>query len=319
MPEQALGPGVFADMVIRWVLAHPENSVTMSLSISLIRLLLVVCSLAGVSYSHAATITTPRSDVELKVPENYSAETPRPLVLLLHGYTSSGAGQDSYMKFSALVNEYDFLLLLPDGTVEKQGQKNRFWNATLACCNMQASDVDDSTFLADLIAETKKQYAVDENQIYLIGHSNGGFMSHRLAYDHPETIAAIASLAGAAPSELSGTPPTRPVNILQIHGSEDSTIKYEGGEIRGAAYASAHQTMESWVNYLAATPATQVTDARLDLDVSIAGNETTVTHFDAQGNLALWTIQNGAHVPNLSDTFNRHVIEWLFAHPKSTL
>ena len=284
---------------------------------SLIRLLLVTCSLACFTNVQAATINTSRSDVELKVPEIYSTDNPRPLVLLLHGYTSSGAGQDSYMKFSALVNEYNFLLLLPDGTVEKQGDKNRFWNATEACCNMQDSDVDDSAFLANLITETKKQYAVDENQVYLIGHSNGGFMSHRLAYDHPQTIAAIASLAGAAPNKLVGTPPTRPVSILQIHGSEDATIKYTGGKIRGTAYPSAHETMESWVNYASTTSARQVTDAKLDLDVSIAGDETTTTQFDAQGNLTLWTIQQGSHIPKLSDTFNRQVIEWLFAHPKS--
>ena len=48
-------------------------------------------------------------------------------------------------------------------------------------------------------------------------------MSYRLAYDHSETIAAIASVAGAAANSNHPAPP-HPVNVLQIHGKAFQTI-----------------------------------------------------------------------------------------------
>ena len=267
----------------------------------------------------AQTINTGRSDVEIKVPDTYSKDTPIPLVVLLHGYTSSGAGQDSYMKFSELVNEFGFLLLMPDGTLEKAGKNNRFWNATAACCDMQHSEVDDSAYLIGLINEVKAQFAVEANHVYLIGHSNGGFMSHRLAYDHPGTIAAIASLAGAAPAELKGAAPDRPVNILQIHGSSDATIKYAGGEINGVAYPSANETARKWAVYNTSAASENPLDNTLDLDRGLQGEETSITQFDKNGTVELWTIHEGGHVPALSSNFNRQVIQWLFAHPKAPI
>lgn len=267
----------------------------------------------------AETINTGRSNVELKIPTSYEEGSPLPLVVLLHGYTSSGTGQDEYMKFSELVDEYQFLLLMPDGTTEKSGQKNRFWNATHACCNMQNSDVDDSAYLISLINEVKARYSVDANRVFLIGHSNGGFMSHRMAYDHPDTIAAIASLAGASPANLEGAAPSRPVNILQIHGTADATVKYEGGQLREVNYPSADETMEKWAIYNAGISEKRLTSSTLDLDSGLEGEETTVIQFEPKGNIILWAIQEGGHVPKLSATFNRQVIEWLFDHPKTSI
>lgn len=268
--------------------------------------------------SMAETINIGRSDVRLMVPEGYNAAKPAPLVVLLHGYSASGMMQEIYMQFGKLVNEYQFLYLIPDGTQENSEKKNRFWNATDACCNTYGSEVDDSTYIRDLITAVSAEYSVDKNRIYLIGHSNGGFMSHRLAYDYPETIAAIASLAGASLMTMEGDAPAQPVNILQIHGTDDPTVKYQGGTFAaGIAYPSASESMEKWVAYSGAAADGQKLEKTLDLDESIDGAETTIERFDKAGNIELWSIHGGAHVPKLSANFTRDVIEWLFEHPKS--
>ena len=143
-------------------------------------------------------------------------------------------------------------------------------------------------------------------------------MSHRMAYDHPDTIAAIASLAGASLLEMSGSTPERPVNILQIHGTKDKTIKYQGGSFSaGVRYPSATETMEKWVAYNGVALDTKLLNEKLDIEKSVAGDETTITEFDKGGNIELWTIHDGGHVPTLSDGFTRHVIGWLFDHPKT--
>jgi pimeloyl-ACP methyl ester carboxylesterase len=72
----------------------------------------------------------------------------------------------------------------------------RFWNATDACCNLYGATVDDSAYLTDLIKMISTQYTVDPRRVYLVGHSNGAFMSFRMACDHADIITAIAALNG---------------------------------------------------------------------------------------------------------------------------
>ena len=69
------------------------------------------------------TVNAGRGDLPLMLPSGYDANTPTPLIVLLHGYTSSGEGQDAYMNFSGLVDDYGFMLLAPDGTEEEGGRE----------------------------------------------------------------------------------------------------------------------------------------------------------------------------------------------------
>jgi polyhydroxybutyrate depolymerase len=267
----------------------------------------------------AQAIDLGRGELPVTVPANYDAATPAPLIVLLHGYTSSGASQDRYMGFSSIADKYGFLLVAPDGDKEAGGDENRFWNASSACCNFYQSDVDDSAYVLDIIQTVKADFNVDPNRIYLVGHSNGGFMSYRAAYDHSETIAAIASLAGA--SHIDDRPaPANPVHVLQIHGTNDGTIAYNGDDIAGNAYPSAHETVAQWAEYNGCEAQANERELR-DLVANLEGHESSVEVFNqgckTGGSSELWTISDGSHVPSFSDSFAEQVVEWLLAHPKS--
>jgi polyhydroxybutyrate depolymerase len=266
----------------------------------------------------AQTIDAGRGELPLVVPSDYDPGTPLPLVVLLHGYGSSGARQEAYMRFGALADSHQFLLVNPDGTEESGGENRRFWNASEACCNFMRSTVDDSAYVMSIVDAVKAQYSIDPKRVYLIGHSNGGFMSYRTAYDHSDTIAAIASIAGAASTDEPPAP-SNPVHVLQIHGTDDSTIVYDGGAIRDHRYPGAVGTVERWAAYNGCGSEGR-DGGTLDLEGEIAGKETTVVQYadgcTAGGSSELWTIAGGSHVPSISDTFSQHVIEWLLAHPK---
>lgn len=282
---------------------------------------LIGLGLALLCYSGLAmaqSIDVGRGELPLTVPDSYDDSSAAPLIILLHGYTSSGQRQDSYMGFSELADDYGFLLVAPDGTQESGGDRNRFWNASDACCNFYESGVDDSQFIVDIIDAVKADYNVDADRVYLVGHSNGGFMSYRLAYEHSDKIAAIVSLAGASHFEQRD-PPANPVHVLQIHGTADQTIRYQGGDIRQNRYPGAMGTVSRWAQYNGCDGEGRARELR-DLDASLPGYETGVMKFETGcrpgGSAELWTISAGVHTPPLSETFAAQVVEWLLAHPK---
>ena len=80
-----------------------------------------------------------------------------------------------------------------------------------------------------MIDKIKAGYSIDLNSVYACGMSNGGFMSQTLACALNNKIAAIASVTGSMFISQYGTcVPGRVVPVLQIHGTADNTVPYQG-------------------------------------------------------------------------------------------
>jgi polyhydroxybutyrate depolymerase len=255
--------------------------------------------------------------VNLHVPRSYKCGTKAPLVMMLHGYTASGFLEEAYLGITPVSEKRGFLYVAPDGTVD--ADKNGFWNATDACCNFGNSTVDDSAYLSGLIAEIEKAYDVDEKRVYVVGHSNGGFMAYRMACEHGDQIAGIAALAGAMWQDTSKCPAKTAVSVLAIHGTADTVIPYTGGANNGHAFPSAETTIADWVKIDQCGTTADTSGAPLDLDSSLAGNETKVTAYKgcASGtNVALWSMQGGSHVPMITDAFIPDIVDFLYAQQK---
>ncbi|MFT3764179.1 MAG: PHB depolymerase family esterase [Minicystis sp.] len=260
--------------------------------------------------------------VDVVEPASLAPGEKAPLVILLHGYGVSGLVEDLYMGLTAAAKTRGFFYAHPSGTVDQMG--SYFWNATDACCNFYGSTVDDSAYLTSVIDEIIARYPVDPKRVYLIGHSNGGFMSHRMACEHADKIAAIASLAGAMYLDPAKCQPSSPVHVLQIHGTADAEVLF-AGETSGSGpmpvgYPGAEETVSDWAakNGCSATP--DKTEPPLDLDAKLDGAETTVERYatgcKAGGSAELWAIQGGSHIPEIADGFRQSVIDYLLAHPK---
>ena len=259
-----------------------------------------------------------RGEVTVTVPSSYSSAEKTPLIILLHGYGSNGERQDSYLGFSRIADKYNFLLVAPTGTRESSGRQATFWNATSACCNFQEPSIDDNAYIMGIIERMKEEYNIDSNRVYLVGHSNGGFMSYQLAYNNSESIAAIVSLAGASHADERAAP-KNPVHVLQIHGTDDSTIRYEGGDIQGNNYPGAKESVIQWAEYNQCSDEGVERELR-DLESSLEGHESSVLLYNngcqEGGSSELWTISEGSHVPRVSESFSSQVVEWLYDHPK---
>jgi polyhydroxybutyrate depolymerase len=250
--------------------------------------------------------------VTVYVPPSYAPSTPAPLVVLLHGYSVTGALENIYMNLQPLADARGFLYAYPDGT--ENSKHLEFWNATDACCDMEHSGVDDSTYLIHVVHDIEARYNVDRKRIFFIGHSNGGFMSYRMACDHADEIAAIVSLAGAMWLDTSKCAPSGAVSVLEIHGTADDMVIYDGT----ADYPSAKTSVQDWATF-DACGATPTDGGTLDLVPSLSGAETSVSKFggcSAGSGVELWTVAGGNHFPAFDDAFRTGVVDFMFAHGK---
>ncbi|MFZ5472144.1 MAG: alpha/beta hydrolase family esterase [Myxococcota bacterium] len=251
-----------------------------------------------------------------KVPAAYDPAKPTPLVILFHGYGSTGAAHDAYFGLSQLADARTFLLATPDGTMDASAR--RFWNASDACCNYGNAPVDDVAYFHDLVDDVQRRYNVDPRRIFAIGHSNGGFMAHRLACDASHRLAGIASLAGAAWKDGSRCQPMQRLAVLEVHGDQDTTVLYGGGQFGGVAYPSAVETVSGWANRNGCAAGPRNTNMPLDLVSTLFGAETRIEVFDgcAGGAVELWTIQGGSHIPALNANGSPALYDFLMQHPK---
>ncbi|MEL6182179.1 MAG: PHB depolymerase family esterase [Myxococcota bacterium] len=250
------------------------------------------------------------------VPEQYEPDRAWPLVVQLHGFTVNAFLQDLMLRTSELVDEFGFILLTPEGTTDSNG--DQFWNASDVCCDFDDSDVDDVTYLNALIDEAQLRWHIDPDRIYVLGHSNGGFMSYRLACDSGERFAGMMSLAG----DMALDPEScvqHPLTVLHVHGTADDVIFYEGGLFQGGLSPGARASIETWAN-INGCDGTWVSKPPMDLDTSLAGAETRIeeqTGCSSGASVALWTIDGGVHVPAVSDgLFMREVMTILLAQTR---
>jgi len=161
-------------------------------------------------------------DYILYIPANYTGNSPVPLILNFHGYGYTADYQMEYGDFRSIADSSGFLIVHPQGTLY---QGITYWNVGwFAGCT-----IDDIGFTEALIDSLSLEFNIDSMMVYSTGFSNGGFMSFLLACQLSDRIAAIASVAGSmSPETLSNSNPQHPTPILQMHGTSDNVVPYNG-------------------------------------------------------------------------------------------
>jgi len=259
------------------------------------------------------------------MPDGYDASKKYPLLVLLHGYGATGELQDRYLGLSAAATKRGYLVAIPDGTLD--ARQRRYWNATDACCDLYSKNVDDVAYVRDSVRQLVARYAVDPSRVYLFGHSNGGFLALRLACEESRRFAAVVSLAGAGWADAEQCKPQAPIGVLQIHGTKDATIAYEGGvlpriEPAGSrAYPGAKATVATFADRNGCAKEL-VTAEPFDLVDTLPGPDTTPSRHEGckpNGAAELWTIENGTHIPAFNAELLPRLFTFLGQHARKSL
>ncbi len=170
-------------------------------------------------------------------PASYNPGTPVPLVFVLHGFTQSGQSIMNVSAFNSVADTANFIIVYPNGI-------SNAWNIN---ANLPgASTANDVGFIEALIDTVSANYSIDQNRIYSCGFSAGGFMSHMLACKSSRCFAAIASVAGTmTDSVYNSCVPSYNLPVLQIHGTSDAIVSFNGG----SGNKSAGEVVDFWKNY----------------------------------------------------------------------
>lgn len=154
------------------------------------------------------------------LPTGYTPGQHLPVVFNLHGYGSDASQQIFYSKMYITADSNQFIMVAPDGL-------NNSWNSGFTA--PYNSSPDDVGFVSKIIDTLYQLYSIDLTRVYACGMSNGGYQSYRLACDLENRIAAIASVTGTISSLTAlNCALSRKVPVLQIHGTADPLVEYEG-------------------------------------------------------------------------------------------
>ena len=229
--------------------------------------------------------------IQLAHPE---AEGLSSVLFNLHGYGSDAIEQMNYTNFNNLANtkENNFILIHPQGAPLNTAltSSSSHWNSggwTIG------STVDDVDFIDTIIALVSQKYDLNQNRIYSTGMSNGGFMSYHLACNLSSKIAAVASVTGSMSSETyESCNPDHPTSILQVHGSIDVTVPFQGNSALGMR--SVNDVMDYWKLYNACDvdPTSIITDY---FDIEIAVQHDTYSNCLNDVHVELYKIEGMGH------------------------
>jgi len=192
----------------------------------------------------------------LRVPKQYDNKTKLPLVVLFHGWETNAAQAERYTLFGAKSDEGGFILAIPEGTEGKSGKEG--WNAGFV--NLGVAKADDLKLTVDILDQVEKDLLVDENRVYVVGHSNGAMMTYAVGASLSDRIAAIAVVSGTIGSPGKRVPdPKGPVSAIIFHGKADPTVPYDhttSGLIKGTP---APESAKWWAERDGCGPAEETT------------------------------------------------------------
>jgi polyhydroxybutyrate depolymerase len=251
-----------------------------------------------------------RRSYELHLPPAFESKGPLPLLIALHPFTSNGEGMEELTGFSRIADEESFIVAYPNG-------RQRVWNANPADpSSIIGPPADDVAFISALIDELVNEYAADAKRVYIVGASSGGLMTHRVACELTDKLAAAASAMISLPIDWNKyCRPSGALPFLIIQGVDDPFFPWEGGTVnegpfRSSEYQSVADTTAFWVENNGAFVPPEVEE----FPDTAPGDGTTVfrEHYAAGASgaeVVLYGIRGGGHTwPGSKETLLRFLV-----------
>lgn len=177
-----------------------------------------------------------------------SVDSPRPLVIVLHGTGEMGADNERHLTpFAASwVQLHDYPEIAPIIVAPQVNLRSANYKmcGRIRCASRPGPSFEALLELLDTFATSE---AVDPNQIHMVGFSMGGATALHLALARPDLVTAIA-VFGAVPPPKDSAPELKRINLLVVQGTKDRNHPIE--------------VMQEWIDHLNASGGEATLDIR---------------------------------------------------------
>ncbi|MBK7601030.1 MAG: prolyl oligopeptidase family serine peptidase [Acidobacteria bacterium] len=145
------------------------------------------------------------------IPSNYDSMKKFPLIVALHGM---GGDENSFFaaynngEIKRLAESRGYIVVCPKGRAP-------------ASMYLGTAERD----VIDVIREMKRNYSIDEDRVYLMGHSMGGYGTWSVAVNNPDIFAALAPISGGGnPLVIAKLKGIANIPWIVTHGDKDPTV-----------------------------------------------------------------------------------------------
>ena len=151
-----------------------------------------------------------------------------PLLVMLHPLATNNVYMANLTRVGRLVASDGVIVVLPQG-------ENDTWHDDPA-----TNGPDDVGFISALIGQISQQYQTDPARVYVMGFSEGGFMTERLVCDLSGTITAAAAVSSLLRNSVAAScNPSRQISLAFINGTADPINNFLGQPMIGTQSAPA--------------------------------------------------------------------------------
>jgi polyhydroxybutyrate depolymerase len=226
-------------------------------------------------------------------PEGTKRDERLPTVIALHGGLMQGRSLQKILGMDELAQRGRFAVVYPDGV-------KRRWNDGRSPDQQGPNDVRFIRRLAEHLVESG---LADPRRLYLMGISNGGMLTYRIACETPGIFAAYAAvIANMSTLVAQECDRSKPTPIIVINSTDDRMMPYDGGEVgffrnRGEVL-STEETIEFWRRHNGCSDKSQMKPLP-DKDRDDRSTVDARQYSDCRSGSAvvLLTVEGGGHVP----------------------
>jgi poly(3-hydroxybutyrate) depolymerase len=168
---------------------------------------------------------------ELYVPTTYDPALPARLIIALHGLGSNPAQVIRYQGLVDLAEERGYIVAAPMGYNSRgwygsrgEGRASARGDAAEDPENLGALSEKDVMNVLDIV---RRDYNIDPERIFLMGHSMGGGGTWHIAMKNPDLFAALGPVAPAIYSSPDSLSAIRHIPVIVVMGDEDALVRVD--------------------------------------------------------------------------------------------